>query len=174
MGSFFFFLPPNSAAERIEKSILLYKNNKPITKEVFIMNWVNFYDGYDPAKFYVPRLTTNKEIVNLIRIFLKSFKNKINPGELASIKWNKNRNTLKIYYNNHFYPKIIFKNELKDSISIDSVEVQLEFAWADSLWFEYHRNIIRQRTNKPKLINSKLLDWKQVENILKEKLINLL
>ncbi len=143
------------------------------------MQWIRF-DSFDNIKFYIPGLTRNKDLKHLIISIFRGFKDKINNIQEPLLEWNKGKNSIMVQYSSRsIYPKIMIQNNIDDYI-IDVVDIRLEFSWTDNLCFEYRRPWIyyvptRLREIKfPKFLNSKLLDWNQVELSLKKRLIELI
>lgn len=143
------------------------------------MRWIRF-DSFDNTKFYIPGLTRNKDLKHLIISIFRGFKDKINSIQNPILEWNKGKNSIVVQYSSRsICPKIMIQNNINDYI-IDVVDIRLEFSWTENLYFEYRRPWIfhtpaRLREIKfPRFLNSKLLDWNQVELSLKKRLIELI
>ena len=138
------------------------------------MKWSTWRN--EDSKYYVSGLTTNQEIKKMIVLILKKFRDKINEPEIK-IKWNGGKNTLIVTCDSPMStPEVYFKN-MGEGKLIDIVSVDLVFVWTEELWFEYDRvyDCHPERwQKKPNFLGSKLLDWKNVEQVLKKRLVSLI
>ena len=132
--------------------------------------WIN-----DSRKYYIPELTANKEIRKIIILILKKFQAEINDPKII-IKWNNGKNRIEITCDTFRIPRVYIVNISKGRV-VDAVSVDLVFPWAEELCFEYERPwewTPIKGEKKPKFLTSKLLDWKIVEMVLKERLVALI
>lgn len=138
------------------------------------MKWSTWQN--EDSKYYVPGLTTNQEIKKMIVLILKKFRDKINEPEIK-VKWNGGKNTLIVTCSSPMSTPVVYFKNMGGRKLIDTVSVDLVFAWTEELWFEYDRvyDCYPERwQKKPSFLGSKLLDWKNVEMVLKKRLVSLI